>query len=595
MRRFYSWHFLVFVLGLVISMSSPSAFAAECESELDSRLIKVDEFKNDDFVYMVGQAQSEITYAKSRIESWTEELSKLQDQKKPRTKDIENAKDRLSYWELEIEKSEERLTYFQEQAKKTINSLVEAKAEVEEKILRTPELGIYLQDAINFEQLKRLPNHQVVSLLWGSPHDQPSEDEIQAVREILSDLSAKGYLILLDGHALITPKIIDAANGQALALASSPVETLSPEETFVISNRYLLAQSFADRYRVTASSNSLMGAALAIYGKVNSFLDVKAGPVAKSFEDFTKWSLVASGRDLRLSPIQSPWVLKPDQYGKDSGRFPKLGRLHRPIQRTFRELDIRELRDFGYTANQMYSGQSQAGGVDGVLFGSGSMVEWSSALIYKVAYEMGKQGVGVATGGSGGAMLAANMGAYDAGGLSLGIPMGGLRREGRTYSEFQTATVAASGYAERIPWLLNGRKLIINAPGGNGTIREIVMGLVWLAQEKNPEQVIVFLDKGYYGGLIEALSALSLNPEILSRIAVVDDVEEFQQAMKNFESEGKFEFNNAGSVSQPRSERNELPEDLYKPKPPPEKRTQKRRRRKSCQKSRQSNLIWLSG
>jgi predicted Rossmann-fold nucleotide-binding protein len=568
-------------LFLLLSLTfAGHAADTTCEQLMADVLINTESFKLPVKVQSPDPAQKELAYFQERLKDrllYRESLIQFVKTEEPtgqaRT-DLENQykqnQDMIVLIEGWIrEKSADVAKIIAANQTDPNASQKEAHAEMQAKLAKTPELATYVQDWFNFEVLKDLPNKNVVSLLIGSPGRMPEDWEMEMARKTVRELTRKGYLVLLDGHSAATPDLIKVAvKGRALALASKPVQGVPKKDTVVITNRYLLMEAFANRHRVISSFSSVMGVSLAMYGKLDAFFGKDQG----EFEFLQNWrdGLSKDGWFLGLKFYSKFSVYGPanvDGFLGESFRFPPIRQPSEFDGGTWDEFVFKDWKAAGEYANRMYLGGRQTAGPAAVVFGSSQMHEKASPLIYDVAYELGKYRMGVATGGSGGAMLAANMGAFDAGGDSLGIPMDGskaLSSEKKTFSEVQTSTVGAQDYAERVPWLLNGRKVIVNAPGGSGTVREIILSLLSVSQEK--DAIIVFLNSSYYGPLVEWLKSLPLDPDLLARIVVVDSTKELHQAVKEQAAAGHIDISPYQTAGKPRSERKSLPEDLYKAK-----------------------------
>jgi uncharacterized protein (TIGR00725 family) len=184
---------------------------------------------------------------------------------------------------------------------------------------------------------------------------------------------------------------------------------------------------------------------------------------------------------------------------------------------------VKKVINEGSSFAQVISMNQNTGG--SVIFGSSREDKHSANLIYQSAYKLGRLGIAVATGGAGGAMEIANSGAYNAGGVSVGIPIGGkhmLENEQTISSSKHTKTIATAGYEERIPVLLDSRKMIIFVPGGNGTIKELAVTLVKAAGKFDSFEKIVFLDSDYYKPLVEWFKASSLPQALKDKIVLLD-------------------------------------------------------------------------
>jgi predicted Rossmann-fold nucleotide-binding protein len=158
-----------------------------------------------------------------------------------------------------------------------------------------------------------------------------------------------------------------------------------------------------------------------------------------------------------------------------------------------------------------------------------------SRLVTDSAQLLASYGIPIATGGAGGFMERANTAAWLTGAESIGIPMGGSYRldtERRTASDVQTLTVPASSYETRIPLLLYRRPIIVNAPGGDGTRREIATEFVALAgNNEGFKRHLLFLSSEHYEAILTSLFKSPFPESFLKRVHVVDDKKELEDRL----------------------------------------------------------------
>lgn len=130
----------------------------------------------------------------------------------------------------------------------------------------------------------------------------------------------------------------------------------------------------------------------------------------------------------------------------------------------------------------------------------GSSAPKPGSPTYKTAYEIGelvatKLKMPVATGNGPGVMEAANKGAFDRGGSSVGIYLEGLPSE-QNQNPFTTKAIRCKTLLARQDGLLYGADGIVIAPeGGGGTVFEFTHQLIEMRRKVyNPETPIVFVD-----------------------------------------------------------------------------------------------------
>lgn len=153
--------------------------------------------------------------------------------------------------------------------------------------------------------------------------------------------------------------------------------------------------------------------------------------------------------------------------------------------------------------------------------------------LYHMAYEAGKKlaenGYSVITGGEPGMMEAANKGAFEASGMSLGMNII-LPHEQRA-NAFLNDQVTFRYFFNRKTGLIHFSQGFLLLPGGAGTLDELFEALNLMMTKKVPTFPLVALGKSYWSGLIswmhsEIVGHGLMNPEELDTIHVVDTVDE---------------------------------------------------------------------
>ena len=131
---------------------------------------------------------------------------------------------------------------------------------------------------------------------------------------------------------------------------------------------------------------------------------------------------------------------------------------------------------------------------------------------YELAKELAKAGYSVVTGGSGGVMEAANKGALDGGGASIGINVK-LPNEQRT-NEYCTHTSMCESLSERKGLLIQKSSAFVVMPGGFGTLDEAFEILV-LACNGLKDAKIVFDNSAFWGKLLDFMRETLLAQEMI--------------------------------------------------------------------------------
>ncbi|BCP66817.1 cytokinin riboside 5'-monophosphate phosphoribohydrolase [Thermus thermophilus] len=170
------------------------------------------------------------------------------------------------------------------------------------------------------------------------------------------------------------------------------------------------------------------------------------------------------------------------------------------------------------------------------VFGSARFGEGHPA--YEAGYRLGRAlaeaGFGVVTGGGPGVMEAVNRGAYEAGGVSVGLNIE-LPHEQKP-NPYQTHALSLRYFFVRKVLFVRYAVGFVFLPGGFGTLDELSEVLVLLQTEKVHRFPVFLLDRGYWEGLVRWLAFLreqrAVGPEDLQLFRLADEPEEVVQALK---------------------------------------------------------------
>jgi len=147
---------------------------------------------------------------------------------------------------------------------------------------------------------------------------------------------------------------------------------------------------------------------------------------------------------------------------------------------------------------------------------------------YELAYKLAKKKYSIITGAGKGLMEAANKGAYDAGGISVGLNIELPKFQDKNdyinhyiiFKHFYTRKVMFTKYSFAS----------IACPGGYGTLDEIMDQFAVLQNEKIPSRPFILFGTKFYKGLIEWLRYLKDDKKINQRdynlFKVTDSIEE---------------------------------------------------------------------
>jgi hypothetical protein len=164
----------------------------------------------------------------------------------------------------------------------------------------------------------------------------------------------------------------------------------------------------------------------------------------------------------------------------------------------------------------------------------GSARESFDSEVYKAATELAarlaKAGIAVITGGSAGIMQAANKGAFDAGGASIGLNI--RLEDNQSINKFVTDGMTFDHFFVRKVMLTFASEVYIYFPGGFGTFDEFFEILTLVQTKKIRRVPIVLYDSEYWNPLIELFKKKlldeyhAIDASDLELYHVVDSVDE---------------------------------------------------------------------
>jgi uncharacterized protein (TIGR00730 family) len=157
---------------------------------------------------------------------------------------------------------------------------------------------------------------------------------------------------------------------------------------------------------------------------------------------------------------------------------------------------------------------------------------------YERARECGRQlaesGFAVVTGGGPGVMEAANRGAREGGGYSVGFNIE-LPHEQKPNPYLDLSLTFRHFYARKVA-LVKAAEGFVLFPGGFGTLDELFESLTLIQTDKVFEFPVVLLDRDYWAELLKwiadrPLKAGMISPEDVDLLHVTDDVDEAVELM----------------------------------------------------------------
>lgn len=147
----------------------------------------------------------------------------------------------------------------------------------------------------------------------------------------------------------------------------------------------------------------------------------------------------------------------------------------------------------------------------------------------QVARGLAQAGFGVISGGGGGVMEAANKGAAEVGGRSVGLNIE-LPHEQKPNEYANIKLNFRYFFLRKVMFLKYGVAYII-MPGGMGTLDEMFEAITLIQTKRLRPFPVILMDSDYWGGLVEwirekLLRQKRISPEDMDILQVVDDPEE---------------------------------------------------------------------
>lgn len=178
------------------------------------------------------------------------------------------------------------------------------------------------------------------------------------------------------------------------------------------------------------------------------------------------------------------------------------------------------------------------------IFGSARVTPDSEVyrLTETIARKLSDLGFSVISGGGPGVMEAANKGAFQGKGLSIGLNIQ-LPMEQRA-NLYQDISQTFRHFFARKYMFVRFASAYVVMPGGFGTLDELAEALTLIQTGKTPRMPLILVGSGFWGGLIdwfrERLVAQGMiNPEDLALVQVLDDPDAVVEAIvRHFETRG---------------------------------------------------------
>lgn len=159
---------------------------------------------------------------------------------------------------------------------------------------------------------------------------------------------------------------------------------------------------------------------------------------------------------------------------------------------------------------------------------------------YQKARELGKElsdiGLTVLTGGGPGIMEAANRGAFESGGISVGCNI--ILPQEQHYNPYMHKWVTMKYFFVRKVLLTKYSYGFVVMPGGVGTMDEFFETLTLIQTKIIKDFPLVVIGKEYYTDILELLTKMQVNktiaPEDLKYVLFTDDVTEAVNHIQNY-------------------------------------------------------------
>lgn len=178
------------------------------------------------------------------------------------------------------------------------------------------------------------------------------------------------------------------------------------------------------------------------------------------------------------------------------------------------------------------------------IFGSARIKPGSQyyALTEQIARQLSDAGFSVISGGGPGVMEAANKGAFAGKGLSIGLNIQ-LPME-QTANPYQNISQTFRHFFARKYMFVRFAAAYVVAPGGFGTLDELLEALTLIQTGKSPRMPIILVGSAFWQGLLDWFRARLVNegmigPEDMHLIQVIDEPEQVVAAIfKYYERRG---------------------------------------------------------
>ncbi|GAJ08113.1 unnamed protein product, partial [marine sediment metagenome] len=173
------------------------------------------------------------------------------------------------------------------------------------------------------------------------------------------------------------------------------------------------------------------------------------------------------------------------------------------------------------------------------IYGSARIKEGDELYIKteEIAYNLGKIGFSIITGGGPGVMEAANKGAFKAGVTSIGLNIN--LREEQNANQYTTKSISFNHFFVRKIMLVKYASAFIIMPGGLGTLDELTEVLTLMQTQKIRPFPVVLFDSFFWQGFLGWLRSSVLSRGLISEedfdlLRVYDEPEAVRDAVQTW-------------------------------------------------------------
>jgi len=169
-------------------------------------------------------------------------------------------------------------------------------------------------------------------------------------------------------------------------------------------------------------------------------------------------------------------------------------------------------------------------------------------LTVAIAKGIASTGYGIISGGGPGIMEAANKGAKEAGGVSVGLNISlPMEQDSNPFIDQDKLIDFQYFFVRKVMFVKYAQGFVV-MPGGVGTLDELFEAFTLIQTEKVIKFPIILVGRDYWKGLIDwikekLLGEQNISPEDLDLFEVVDTVEEVMECIERFYTKDNFKPN----------------------------------------------------